>query len=159
LRRGLQLRLRAFDHLLELAGAGEYADRLAAGVVDVVNASDWTGAAGRGRAASQDLAGDLRGGVRLVPALVLRPKLNEHGGAVTGLTLGPGEHRLGEVVHAEAVHLSGEIDLRGGVEPQAEEAVGGLAGAVEVAGAFRDAKGRVLPTLHHLRVEGRNRVE
>ena len=58
-------------------------------------------------------------------------------GLVAGAAAGAAQQGLGQLVQAELVHLAGQADLGVGVEPQAEEPLGRLAGAVDVARSAR----------------------
>ena len=75
-----------------------------------------------------------------------------------GPSTGSAEHGLGQLVHAELVHLRGELDLGIGVEPEAEESLGRLAGPGDVAGDDGQAYGQDFPALHRLLVERLERV-
>ena len=68
------------------------------------------------------------------------------------------EHRLGQLVQAELVHLAGQADLRVGIEPQAEEPLGRLAGALEIADQDREPQRQLLTPLHGCVVERLHRI-
>ena len=153
--RGRDLVLRPLDQLVELARAGQDLDRRGAGLLGVARRGrgrhDDRAVHGvvrlRRRRRAQDLLGDLHGGVGLLLLLILEHQADERRRLVAGAAAGAAEDRLAQLVQAEPAHLSGQADLGVGVEPQAEQALGGLAGAVEVAGEDRQAEGLVLAAL------------
>ena len=158
LRRGLQLVLGAGDDLLQLPRPGEDADGLVADVIPLVLAAA-AGGGRPGRRLAQQLPRDGHGLLGLPLGLVLVHELQQRPGFVPGLALGTGEHRLGEFVHAQAVHLGGQIQLRFGVEPEAEQPLGGLAGAGHVPGPLREPQGTLFARLHDLVVGRGDAVE
>ena len=70
-----------------------------------------------------------------------------------GLALGASQDRFGFFVHAEAAHLAGEGDLRFGIEPQAEEPLGRVAGALVIAQPHRQIESQRFALLHRALIE------
>ena len=108
---------------------------------------------------AEDLHGHLHGLVELGLPLVLEHHADERRGLVAGTSAGAAQHGLGQLVQAELVHLAGQGDLRLGVQPQAEEPLGGLAGAVDVARADGDPQRHLFATLQAEVVERLDRVD
>ena len=104
----------------------------------------WRVADGR----TEDLHGHLNGDVELVLALVLEHQRDQRGGLVAGTAAGAAQHGLGQLVQAELVHLAGQADLGVGIQPQAEEPLGGLSGAIQIAREDREPHRQFLAALH-----------
>ncbi len=103
--------------------------------------------------------GDLEGGLGLARLLVLEHQGHQRRGVAARPSPGPGEDRLGQLVHAELVHLGGELDLGLGVEPEAEEPLRRLPRPLDVAREHGQAEGHHLATLHGLLVERVDRLD
>ena len=88
------------------------------------------------RTFAQDLSGDLHRILDLVLTLVLIHELNQRGSLVPGLPLSATQNRFGQIVHAQPMHLSRQLELFGGIEAETEQAVGSFSGAVDVAGSL-----------------------
>ena len=157
--RGLELLLGPLDQRLEPARAGQHLDGRRPGLLGVVGIVDVGVEVALGGRGAEDLLGDLHGDVGLVLALVLEHEPDEGGGLVAGAAAGAAEHGLGQLVQAELVHLARQADLGVGVEAEAEEPLGRLAGAVEVAGEDRQAEGLLLAPLGGGVVERLDRVD
>ena len=110
------------------------------------------------RRRAQDLRGHLHGDIELALTLVLEHQAHQRGGLVAGTAAGTAEHGVGELVQAELVHLAGQAHLGVGIQPQAKEALGRLACAVEVAGQDREPQRDLLAPLHGGVVERLNRI-
>ena len=76
-----------------------------------------------------------------------------------GAAAGAAEHGFGQIVQAELVHLAGEADLSVGIEPEAEEPLGGMPGSVCVAGGDRRGDRQLFAAFQAHVVHGLNRVE
>ena len=82
--------------------------------------------------------------VGLVLPLILEHQADQRGRLVAGAAASAAEHGVGQLVQAELVHLAGEPDLGLGIEPQAEEPLGRLPGALDVARVDRQPQRQLL---------------
>ena len=72
---------------------------------------------------------------------------------------GAGEHGFGQGVHVELVHLRGELHLKIGIEPEVEQPLGRLAGALGIAGDHGQVQGHQLAPLHRLLIRRLDRFD
>ena len=144
----LSCSLALLDQLGQPAGPRQDGDGGRAAGVGVLGIIDvGVRLAGRGGRV-EDLHRHLDGDVELALGLILEHHPDERRGLVAGAAAGAAQDGLGQLVQAELVHLAGEADLGVGIQPQAEEPLGRLAGAIEVAGQDGEPQRQLLAPLH-----------
>jgi hypothetical protein len=113
----LELLVSPLDQLREPPGACQNADggnATRVGVVGIVNVGI---ALAHGRGRTEDLQGDLHGGVQLALTLILEHHADQGRCLVAGASAGATQHRLGQLVLTKLVHLARKTYLGVGVEP------------------------------------------
>ena len=141
IRRFLELLRGTLDELGKPAGACQDADGGGAvGVDHGVGPHDVRRARAHAAGGTEDLHGHLNGDVEVSLPLVLDHHAGERLAWLPARRRAQAEDGLGELVQSELVHLAGQPHLGVGIESQAEEPLGRLAGPFEISVCDRQPK-------------------